>query len=133
MGVNVDGHSFGPFIMKCEGNSYIIGSHPNQDEKKDLTSHCSYIYPDLESCIVGTFKFKKKSNIKDYHEINMELKLENGKYGKISNISWLHGFPIPICSITNESLFSYDPSTWDRIRYLYQRKYFLFTDQYFEI
>ena len=118
MGVYVDGISFGPFIMKCEGNSYIIGMHPKLEEKKDLISHCSYIYPDLESCIVGTFAFKRKVNIKDYHEINMELKLENGKYGNISDISWVHGFPMPICSITNESLFSYDPSTGLRIRYL---------------
>lgn len=117
MGVYVHGNLFGPFIKKYEGNSYIIGVHPNYGTSKDLKSNCSYIYPELESCITGTFIFKKKSNNKDDGEVTTDLKLENGKYGKITDISWLYGFPISICTVTTENKFSYDASTGMRIRY----------------
>ena len=116
MGVYVCGHLFGPFITKCEGNSYIIGLHPSVDETKNVISNCSYIYPDLESCIAGTFMFIKKSNKTDSTKIETDMKLENGKYGKITGISWLHGFPIPMTTTTNENSFSHDPSTGMRIR-----------------
>lgn len=120
MGVYVHGHLFGEFIMKCEGNSYIIGTHPkrNFDSQgfQDLNTYCTYIYPDLSSCIFGSFKFKKKILSKDLSEINADLKLDCGKYGKISDILWSDGFPLPKCDSTNESSFSYDPSTWVRIR-----------------
>ena len=117
MGVYVHGNLFGPFITKYEGNTYIIGVHPNYGTSKDLKSNCSYIYPELESCITGIFIFKKKSNNKDDGEVTTDLKLENGKYGKITDISWLYGFPIPICTVTTENKFSYDASTRMRIRY----------------
>ena len=117
MGVYVHGNLFGPFITKYEGNSYIIGVHPDYGTSKDLISNCSYIYPELESCITGTFIFKNNTFNGDDSEAIADLKLENGKYGKITDISWLYGFPIPICSITNEAIFSYDASTGMRIRY----------------
>ena len=91
--------------------------HPDYGTSKDLKSNCSYIYPELESCITGTFIFKKKLNDTNDSEATTDLKLENGKYGKITDISWVYGFPIPICSITNETIFSYDASTGMRIRY----------------
>ena len=115
------GQLFGEFIMKCEGKSYIIGTHPglnfDSDGSKDLTTYCTYIYPDLDSCIFGSFKFKNKKMGKDLSEINADLKLESGQYGKLIDISWSNGFPLPKCDSTNQSLFSYDPSTGLRIRY----------------
>ena len=59
----------------------------------------------------------QKSNKKLESEINADLKLENGQYGKLIDISWSNGFPLPKCDSTNQSLFSYDPSTGLRIRY----------------
>ena len=120
MGIYVHGQLFGEFIMKCEGNSYIIGTHPrlhfDNEGFKDLSAYCTYIYPDLDSCIFGSFKFKKNTMDKDLSEINADLKLECGKYGNINDILWSNGFPLPKCNSSNESFFSYDPSTGMRIR-----------------
>ena len=35
MGIYINGHLFGDFILKCEGNSYIIGKHPSKNEQDD--------------------------------------------------------------------------------------------------
>ena len=121
MGVYVHGHLFGEFILKCEGNSYIIGTHPapsKTGESKDLRSYCTYIYPDLESCISGVFKYERNAKGMDVYKTNADLRLESGMYGKIMGLTWSNGFALPKSSSSVESLFSYDPSTGLRIRYV---------------
>ena len=120
IGCYLYGNLFGEFIRKCEGNGYLIGRHSKlttSNEIEDLVGCCTYIYPDLKSCIFGSFKFQKKIKKKNISEVNTDLKLESGKYGKITDIIWTNGFPMPTSSRASETVFSYDPSTWLRIRY----------------
>ena len=121
IGYYLHGNLFGEFCRKCEGNCYLIGRHPKRTSSsniEDMIGYCIYIYPDLESCIFGSFKFRKKIKNKNVSDANADadLKLDSGKYGKITDIIWSNGFPLPKSSTTSETVFSYDPSTGLRIR-----------------
>ena len=120
MGLYINGHLYGDFILKCEGNSYMIGRHPSncqQDGCKEFVSICTYLYPDMESCIFGFFEFKKHLDNMNVCELNADLKLRHGSYGKITDITWSYGFPLLKSRPQSDDVFVYDPSTGLRIRY----------------
>ena len=115
VGFHVYGNKAIQFCQKYSGGCYIIGEW---SDKGALHNPCTFVYPDLQSAIIGRFEINLINN-------NTELKVIEGYYGKIIGVFWTNGIPIPQINITQSTPFIFDISTDKRLS-----QYLLLCDPY---
>ena len=100
IGFYVNGYKRGWFCSKYGGGCYVIG----QRVAENILQSCHFIYPNLQRAIFGNFEICE--NDKSSH-----VRLIEGRFVKIVNVSWDAGFPIPETEITNPETLVYEQST----------------------
>ena len=99
MGRYSHGQKTGSHWLVCQGGGFMVSEVDSHDRCHG--DHAVFIYPDLDTCIVGSFA---------------EGNLVQGAYGHITGVRKEMGIPIPEASLVHESpSLSYDPSTATRI------------------
>ena len=93
------------FCKKHTAGCYFIGERPVTG---GLSDPCFFIYPDLQSVIIGRFEINDLNNDND-------IKLINGYFGKIIRFTWSNGILVPEVSETQSTLYKFDPSNDRRL------------------
>ena len=100
IGFYVNGYKRGWFCSKYGGGCYVIGHRTVEN----ILQSCHFIYPNLQRAISGKFEIfeNDKSSL---------VRIIEGRFVKIVNLSWDDGFPIPEIEITNPEPLVYEQST----------------------
>ena len=90
IGFYVNGYKNGPFCAKYGGGCYVLGRRI----AGNILENCHFVYPNLQDALLGRFELCE-------NEKSSHVKLIEGKFVKLLDISWDAGFPIPVTEVTN--------------------------------